>query len=143
MPIPFTSIEKTLNIGPQKGQKKHFASTYSTGEINIEGLTEEIGKISTVSGADIRAVLYALVDVLPRHLSEGQIIRLGELGSFRISISSQGEDSPEKVTAHSIKKARLLFNPGKHLQEMLQNIRYVKKAAANAPRKVKKPVPKS
>jgi hypothetical protein len=41
------------------GTKQFYASVISVGETDIEGLTQRIEKISTVSGADIRAVLYS------------------------------------------------------------------------------------
>ncbi|MDR1222910.1 MAG: hypothetical protein LBL07_08555, partial [Tannerella sp.] len=45
------------------GEKKFYAFPVMNGEWNIDRLTKLIEKICTVSGADIRAVLYALVDV--------------------------------------------------------------------------------
>lgn len=50
------------------------------GELDIDSLTKAIEKICTVSGADIRAVLYALVDVYLDELEKGGIIRMGDLG---------------------------------------------------------------
>ena len=42
------------------GTKKFYASANVTGEKSLTGLMRDIEKMSTVSGADIRAVLYAL-----------------------------------------------------------------------------------
>ena len=69
------------------GVKKFYASTVFTGEKKLEQLTKSIGKISTVSGADIRAVLYNLVDVIADDLSNSQIVRLGDLGSLRLTLA--------------------------------------------------------
>ncbi|MGV4470827.1 HU family DNA-binding protein, partial [Ornithobacterium rhinotracheale] len=69
--------------------------------------------ISTVSGADIRAVLYALVDVMQAALEEGNAVRLGELVIMRVNISREGKANEEEVKAASIKGAKVIFTPGK------------------------------
>ena len=61
-----------------------------TDEYNLDQLTEAIEKRSTVGGADIRAVLYAMVDIAPEVLAQSNIVRLGELGNLRMSVSSKG-----------------------------------------------------
>lgn len=108
------------------GTKKFYASAISTGEANINALTNRIEKISTVSGADIRAVLYSLLDIVPDELADGNIVRIGDLGNFRLSISSEGHDTEEEVSADSIKKARIIFTPGPKFQQMLNNVTYTK-----------------
>jgi len=45
---------------PGGGEKKFYASANPSGEMTLTGLTKFIEKISTVSGADIRAVLYVM-----------------------------------------------------------------------------------
>ena len=108
------------------GEKKYYASPVMDGEMDINAITKAIEKISTVSGADIRAVLYALVDVAIDGLSRGAVIRMGELGNLRISISSEGKAQAEEVNANCVKKASILFNPGSRLKEMLNNMKYTK-----------------
>lgn len=108
------------------GEKKYYASANVTGEVSIEGLTKRIEKISTVSGADIRAVLYALVDVSVGEMSDGKVVRLGDLGYFRVSISSEGVDSEKEVTSDIIKGGRVIFTPGKEIKNMLKNLTYQK-----------------
>ena len=108
------------------GIKKHYATPVHDREMSLEALTKAIEKTSTVSGADIRAVLYAMVEEAVSGLSDGRIIRLGDLGSLRITISSEGKDTPEEVTAASVKKAGVIFTPGKLLREMLHHAKFTK-----------------
>ena len=70
------------------------------GELTLAGLTKAIEKICTVSGADIRAVLYALVDVAVDSLADGTIVRLGDLGRLRITISYEGKATVEEVNGN-------------------------------------------
>jgi predicted histone-like DNA-binding protein len=108
------------------GQKKYYATAVSKGARDIEQLTKRIEKISTVSGADIRAVLYALVDVSTEELSEGLIVRLGDLGSLRISLSSEGFDSEAEVTNGAVTGAKTIFTPGPKLKAMLKALKFTK-----------------
>ncbi|MRI62554.1 HU family DNA-binding protein [Ornithobacterium rhinotracheale] len=126
MPIKYKVIQKGHPGVAGGGEKKYYASANLVGEKTLAGLTKEIEKISTVSGADIRAVLYALVDVMQTSLEEGNAVRLGELGSMRVSISSEGKSTADEVTAASIKGAKVIFTPGKDLKKMLNNLTYEK-----------------
>ncbi len=128
MPIKFKVIKKGQPGVVGGGDKKFYASTVYKGEVTLEKLTKRIVKICTVSGADILAVLYALVDVMQDSLEDGQIVRLGHLGSLRISISSKGEEEEEDVSASSIRNARTVFTPGMELKTMLQTLKYSKEA---------------
>jgi len=126
MAIKFKVIEKGQPGVAGGGVKKYYASNQSSGEITLAKLTNSIEKVSTVSGADIRAVLYAMVDVMKSSLADGQIVRLGELGSLRINISSNGEETADKVSAKSIKGAKTVFTPGSDLKELLKILKYEK-----------------
>ena len=108
------------------GVIKYYASPVQGKELTLEGLTKGIEKTSTVNGADIRAVLYALVEEAVTGLSEGRIIRLGDLGSLRITLSSEARDTPEQVTAAAVKKAGVIFTPGTKLQDMLKTAKFTK-----------------
>ncbi|MDX9883752.1 MAG: DNA-binding protein [Prolixibacteraceae bacterium] len=129
MPVKFNVIQKGQPGVVGGGEKKYYASACSSGELTLTGLTKRIEKISTVSGADIRAVVYAMVDVMVDSLSEGQIVRLGELGSLRIGISSEGKASEKEVTASSISGTRVIFTPGKDIKGMLANLTFEKTSA--------------
>ena len=108
------------------GDKKYYAIPVAEGEMDLDALTKSIEKICTVSGADIRAVLYALVDVSIDGLDRGAIIRMGDLGYFRISANSEGKATPEEVNGACIKKANIIFTPATRLKNMLNNLKFVK-----------------
>ena len=124
--IKFKVIERGQPGVVGGGEKKYYASAKMNGELSLKGLTKSIEKISTVSGADIRAVLYAMVDAMESSLADGNIVRLGELGSLRVSISSNGEETTEDVHASSIKKSKVIFRPGEGIMKMLDDMEYVK-----------------
>ena len=126
MSIQIKAIERPQPGVAGGGVKKYYASPVHDREISLDGLTKAIEKTSTVNGADIRAVLYAMVEEAVLGLSDGRIIRLGDLGSLRISISSEGKNTAEEVTAASVKRTGVIFTPGKKLQEMFKSAKFTR-----------------
>jgi predicted histone-like DNA-binding protein len=124
MPISYNIVERGEPGVAGGGESKFYASAKTTGETNINKLIERIEKISTVSGADIRGVLYALVDVVPEEMAEGNIVRIGDLGSFRVSISSEGHDNEDDVSSNSVTDSRVIFSPGDKFDRMLNNLTF-------------------
>lgn len=126
MPVKFKVVEKGQPGVAGGGEKKFYASVVNSGEVTLEQLTTAIEKISTVNGADIRAVLYALVDVSIDYLANGQIVRVGDLGSLRMSISSEGRATAPEVTSSAIRGASVLFTPGPRIKSMITGLKYQK-----------------
>ena len=126
MSIQIKSVERGEPGVKGGGKKKFYASPVHGREMTLDALTKAIEKTSTVNGADIRAVLYAMVEESVLGLSEGRIIRLGDLGSLRITLSSEGKEKEEMVNAQSVKKAGVIFTPGTKLKEMLDNAKFTK-----------------
>lgn len=126
MAVKFKVIERGIPGAKKGGPTKFYASPVTEGEMTLAGLTRAIEKMCTVSGADIRAVLYAMVDVSVDALANGNIVRLGDLGSLRMSLSSEGRDTAEDVNAGAIKKSSIIFTPGTRIKEMLPGVKYQK-----------------
>lgn len=126
MPIRYRVIEKVLLPKAGRQEKKYYANTISSGEYSLDELIKDIEKSSTLSSADVHAVIYAMNDKLLTALADGKIVRLGVLGSMRIHISSRGETSPGNVGGHSIYSARYVFHPGSALKSLLKRLRFQK-----------------
>lgn len=126
MAVKFKVIQKGQPGVAGGGQKKYYASPNMSGEITVKEITQSLEKRSTINGADIRAVLYGLSDVIKEELAVGKIVRLDGIGSLRISFSSEGKLKEDEVTIHTIKDARVIFTPSKELKEMLGNLIFEK-----------------
>ena len=126
MAIKIKAIQKAQPGVAGGGVKKWYASPVTNGEASLDDLTKSIEKICTVSGADIRAVLYALVDVSVDELSNGTIVRMGDLGSLRASIKSEGVAEEKDVSDSIVKSSNIIFTPGSRLKDMLATVKYKK-----------------
>ena len=67
MSIKFKVIERGQPGVTGGGTKQFYASAKVNGEQTLEGLTRSIEKISTVSGADIRAVKVIIAKPVGKH----------------------------------------------------------------------------
>lgn len=108
------------------GTQKYYAQAVSTGELGLEELTAVIERMCTVNGADIRAVLYALVTAMQDGLAKGEIVRLEDLGSLRVGVHSSGYTTPQEVDSHAIEESHILFSPGTRLKSMLKLLQFEK-----------------
>ncbi|WP_162126404.1 HU family DNA-binding protein [Flavobacterium phycosphaerae] len=106
--------------------EKFYAAAISNGETDLEALSEMIAYQSTLTDTDCYAVLRSLEHNIINELKQGRIVRLGSLGNFQVSLSSEGKAVADEVTALDIVKNRINFRPGKKLRQMLQQISYQK-----------------
>jgi predicted histone-like DNA-binding protein len=115
------------NPGNPAAPKKFYAQAKSREELTFRKLSKEIAEGSTtVSDSDVLAVLNDLTKVLKRHLSNGEIVRFGDFGSFQISLSGEGAETAEKFNASLIKSSKVVFRPGVDLKEMQATLKFEK-----------------
>ena len=127
MPVKFTSTPKKdpRNL---ESDPKYYAIVKSAGRVDMIGVAKSINSMSTISYPDTVAVLEAFLHVVPEKLSEGFIVELGDFGSFRMSVSSQGTESPDELSIRNITDRKVVFKPGKRFKEMLTTIKFQKES---------------
>ena len=117
----------TKRANPQnRAQEKWYAAPVYDGKINKTDLTKEIVGMSSLSRGDVSNVIENVIDVTPKYLLMGKIIKLGELGSFRLSFSSEGVENENEFTVAKISGVRVVFTPSPELRKMLSDIKFEK-----------------
>jgi predicted histone-like DNA-binding protein len=109
-----------------RGQEKWYASPVNDGRITKAEISKEIVGLSSLSRGDVSNVIESLLDVLPKYLLMGKSVNLGDLGTLRVSFSSEGVDGPNDFTASKIKGARVIFTPSVELKNALATLNYEK-----------------
>ena len=120
------SVSPRINPREKDEAPKYYAHVQANGEASIREMAERIQQTCTVHKSDVFAVLVALEDVITDALKGGEIVRLGDLGSFQIGISSKGALTEEDHDVSMIKKARINFRPGTALSSILSNLSFQK-----------------
>lgn len=111
--------------GKSAGMQKYYAMTAYDGEITLDHLAEKISRYSTLSRVDIVAVITALVDEIGEGVGKGKIVRLGELGTFRLILNSVGVEDVKDFKPTMIKKTRVNFNPGQRIKRVQEKLQFV------------------
>lgn len=80
--------------------------------VDTKQVAERLAKISTVSLADVLAVLAEMPGVLADYMSQGKSVRLEGLGTFRYTLSTDGVEQESQFDAQrQIKAVRVQFIP--------------------------------
>ena len=82
-------------------------------QITTKELAAALADRSTVTTADVYAVLIDLGKVMGTYMAQGRSVKLEGLGSFRYAITArkQGVDTAEEVTASAIVGTLVRFSP--------------------------------
>lgn len=120
------SVIPRINPRDRETEPKFYAQVKLSGDVSLREMCERIQQSCTVTKADVHAVLVAMEDVIVDALKGGEIIRLGDLGTLRVSLSSKGALTEKEYTSSLITKSRIIFRPGSILSEALTTISYTK-----------------
>ena len=94
--------------------------------MNRRSIMPRLRPVAMWKRADVMAVLIALEDTIVEGLERGEIVRLGEIGSFQIGLRGKGAVSEEEYSASLIRKAKVNFRPGVALTEVLSGLSFAK-----------------
>src|SRR5215510_4999 len=125
MPIKF-NVTPRKDPRDQNSQPKYYATVKSSGRSDTNVIAKSINSMSTVSSVDTAAVLEAFLNVVPEKLAEGNIVELGDFGTFRVSVSSEGQQQADDLTSRHITGVRVLFTPGKRFKQLLNTTEFEK-----------------
>lgn len=89
--------------------------------VSLQDIADEAEALCTLTKADIVAVLASLQEVVMKHLREGRSVRLGMIGSFRLSLQSKGAQTMEKCIMTPVKKINCRFCASGYLRRSLKN----------------------
>lgn len=83
--------------------------------VHLDEISQAIQDNTTAKQADVYAVLKELVNVMSRHLKNGDRVVLDDFGSFKVGLKPLPADSIKDFTpAKNIVGARINFHPETH-----------------------------
>ncbi len=132
MSVKFNIVERGNPAKPQD-PKKYYPSIQSSGRITTRELAEMAAERSTLSTMDMMAAIESFLAIIPQQLAKGNIVELGDFGSFWLRTTCEGAASAEEVRANQIASILPRFNPGRKFKDMLKTIEYVKGTVVSEP----------
>ena len=104
--------------GTKTGPGKFYASPVNVGKKNLRDIAHDIAGRSSLTRGDIENVLSNFIDCLPHYLRDGFSVQLGEFGTMRLTLSSEGAATEKGFKTETI-KPRVTFTPGVELKAAL------------------------
>ena len=107
----------------KKSEVKYYASPVNAGKKNLRDIAHDIAGRSSLTRGDIENVLSNFMDCLPHYLRDGFSVQLGEFGTMRLTLSSEGSATVKAFKTETI-KPRVTFTPGVELKAALRENSY-------------------
>ena len=109
--------------GTKTGPGKFYASPVNVGKKTLRDVARDIAGRSSLTRGDIENVLANFMDCLPHYLRDGFSVQLGEFGTMRLTLSSEGAATEKAFKTETI-KPRVTFTPGVELKAALRENSY-------------------
>ena len=104
--------------GTKTGPGKFYASPVNVGKKTLRDIAHDIAGRSSLTRGDIE-----FMDCLPHYLRDGFSVQLGEFGTMRLTLSSEGAATEKAFKTETI-KPRVTFTPGVELKAALRENSY-------------------
>ncbi len=119
-------VRRRINpLSPTK-EAKYYARPEYNGVSDIRDIMDRLSDASTLTHADVRAVVEGLLQLIPEQMKRGEVVKVGELGNFKIGFTSQGKDNPNDITARDIEEPYIIFTPSKEFKKAIKDVEITK-----------------
>ena len=106
---------KYQNMNPNsKTHKKWYGKFVGLGVVTTKMLAQEIAHSTTVTYADVIAVLAEMSECMKRHLQNSQRVDLDGIGQFKVGLRTRPADTAAEFTAANISGYRINYQPEVH-----------------------------
>lgn len=118
------SVSEKSNPKDSMMPKKWYANAQSVAVYKFKDLCKDVEKMSTVTEGDVMAVISSAISCMINALGRGESVQFGDLGTFRVGLSSIGTETAEEFSAANITRARITFLSGSSLKAAAKNFQY-------------------
>lgn len=116
-------LVKRKRPGVKDDAGKLYANPVNVGKKTMHDIAKDIAGRSSLTRGDIENVLFNFIDRLPSYLRDGFSVQLGEFGTMRLTLSSEGAATVKAFKTETI-KPRVTFTPGVELKAALRENSY-------------------
>lgn len=100
--------------------KRFYAIPVNKGKHTLKEITVDIAHRTSLTPKNVKTVLTTLVDILPEMLQAGWSVQLGDFGTLRLNIDSEGAAEVEEFTADHINGVKIIFTPSMKIRKTLR-----------------------
>lgn len=111
---------------PGKERKGYFAGKALGSTIETDQLCSQISEKCSLTSADVKAVIEALVGEMALELIYGNSIRVGDLGIFTASITSEVVDTKEELKPNKVYVKAISYLPSVRLKRAMRRAKFMR-----------------
>lgn len=104
------------NPQDRKLNAKYYAQPEYNGTVDVDFIARQIAGRSLLTAGDIKNVLSNFLEEVPTFMLLGYSVKLNELGTFRISFTSDGAVSPDVFKTNLINGLKVIYTPDSALK---------------------------
>lgn len=115
-------------IDPANPEKPplYYAKPKGGNKIQFEEIVELIIKISNLNYGQVLGALGSFMEVIEMELKQGREVELSSIGTFFLTLQSEGVNQPDELHTEHIKRARIRFRPRERLKKMTSKLDYIR-----------------
>lgn len=121
----YVVVERKNPLKPQN-PAKFYAIARSSRKVDTNEVIKRIAERSSYSIGELNGCITEFLQEIKNQLELGNIVLMGNLGSFRVTIATGNatETAKEFKAATCIETSRVRFNPGAILKDMCKAMKY-------------------
>ncbi|GHT13626.1 hypothetical protein FACS189426_18800 [Bacteroidia bacterium] len=93
----------------------------SVGLVKEKQVAKLLADETTLNPKEAEMTLYQLLKVVTNLLLEGHTVQLGSLGSFRLTVRTEGSEKEEEANASKIKHLQLRFAASEEMRDQIKH----------------------
>jgi DNA-binding protein, histone-like, putative len=125
MAIDFKATKVNNNMKPEE-TPRYYAKAVTKGTVTLNRLIEDMCEESTLSKADVVAVVAGLSKHLLKNLQDGYTVKIDSLGTFSTSVKSPTVDNAEEVRSKDVSFSRINYLPEVNMLESFRIVSFQK-----------------
>ena len=124
MSIFLKAIQRINPLNP-KGPKKWHPVQYTTKLVDEDEVAMLVADETTLNPMEAAMAIRQLRKVVQRLLLEGKSVKLGNWGTFSITLNTEGAETKKELTAHHVKRINIKFQPADELKAAMQKADFI------------------
>lgn len=104
---------------------KWYPVQYTVQLVNETEVAELVADETTLNPMEALMAIRQLRKVVQRLLLDGKSVKLGNWGTFNVTLNTEGADTAEELTANHVKRVNVNFQAGEDMKTAMQKADFV------------------
>lgn len=121
----FLKAVQRINPADPDAPKKWYPVQYTTKLVDESEVAMLMADETTLNPMEAAMAIRQLRKVVERLLLDGKSVKLGDWGTFNVTLATEGTDTKEELTARNVKRVNVNFQPGDEMKAAMQKADFV------------------